>query len=196
MRINENSESDERVLFYWNRVGMLSNLSLNFIIRKLDVNKIIFRADLDPGIPITKNFIPEIPSNVELNVVSDLKSKQEYDQIVSNANFHIAPRPYEGIGLTLLEFMAKGAFCIALNKPTANEYIENKSNGLLINGEDSQGEKNRMLSQIYSHEHIVDQLNCDINFKEMGIRARVDMINLRKQWDDQLTSRIDFCLEW
>ncbi len=47
------------------------------------------------------------------------------------AHFVFAPRPYEGVGLTILEAMAAGQVVIAPDLPTANESIGHLSSGIL-----------------------------------------------------------------
>lgn len=47
--------------------------------------------------------------------------------------FYIAPRVFEGIGMSFLEAMAMGRCVIALNNPTMNEYIIDGVTGILYN---------------------------------------------------------------
>jgi glycosyltransferase involved in cell wall biosynthesis len=46
-------------------------------------------------------------------------------------NVFVAPRRFEGIGLSFLEAMARGQVVIAENNATMNEYIVHDVNGLL-----------------------------------------------------------------
>ncbi|MEM7693968.1 MAG: glycosyltransferase [Pseudomonadota bacterium] len=45
--------------------------------------------------------------------------------------FHFAPRALEGIGMMMLEAMACGQIVLAVDRPTANEYIGHLASGLL-----------------------------------------------------------------
>lgn len=60
----------------------------------------------------------------------------EYLEALRQANVYICPRKTEGIGMAMLEAMARGMCVIAHDEPTANEYIIHKVNGLLIDYDD------------------------------------------------------------
>lgn len=51
-------------------------------------------------------------------------------------NLYFAPRLVEGIGLSFLEAMSLGLVCVAHDRPTMNEYIDDGSDGYLFNIED------------------------------------------------------------
>jgi glycosyltransferase involved in cell wall biosynthesis len=53
--------------------------------------------------------------------------------LIKQKGIYIAPREYEGIGLSYLESMAMGKAVIAVDNPTMNEYIKHGINGYLIN---------------------------------------------------------------
>lgn len=55
----------------------------------------------------------------------------EYHRIVEDCDIYVAPREFEGIGMSFLEAMAAGKCVIAPNNPTMNEYITHGVNGLL-----------------------------------------------------------------
>ncbi|WP_421852698.1 glycosyltransferase [Oricola sp.] len=56
----------------------------------------------------------------------------DYLDALGQANVYVCPRRSEGIGMAMLEAMARGMCVIAHDEPTANEYIVHKVNGLLI----------------------------------------------------------------
>lgn len=58
-------------------------------------------------------------------------SKEEMNQLIKQKAIYVAPRRYEGIGMSFLEAMAMGRVVIANNKPTMNEYIKNGVTGFL-----------------------------------------------------------------
>ena len=60
-----------------------------------------------------------------------MKSKQQVLQQIDNADIYIAPRDFEGIGMSFLEAMSLGKVVVAPNRPTHNEYIIHGLNGLL-----------------------------------------------------------------
>jgi hypothetical protein len=55
-----------------------------------------------------------------------------YLEALARSNVFICPRYTEGIGMAMLEAMARGMCVIAHNEPTATEYIVNGVNGLLV----------------------------------------------------------------
>lgn len=61
------------------------------------------------------------------------KDKADYQACLAASNVFIAPRASEGIGLALLEAMARGMLVLAHDAPTNNEYISNGINGILFN---------------------------------------------------------------
>lgn len=61
------------------------------------------------------------------------ENRDDYDAAVDGCNIYFAPRPAEGIGLAMLEAMARGMLIIAYDLPTHNEYICNWQNGILVN---------------------------------------------------------------
>lgn len=66
------------------------------------------------------------------SVSTFLPSADRYRKLLSEANVFICPRYTEGIGMTMLEALARGMFVVAHNEPTANEYITDGVNGALI----------------------------------------------------------------
>lgn len=71
------------------------------------------------------------------------KNKSDYEACLASSNVFIAPRASEGIGLALLEAMARGMLVLAHDAPTNNEYISNGINGILFN-KDAQHEPIRV----------------------------------------------------
>lgn len=61
--------------------------------------------------------------------------KEAYLQSLRHFNVYVAPRRYEGIGMTFLEAMAMGMCVVAENHPTPNEYIVSGQNGILYEGD-------------------------------------------------------------
>lgn len=56
----------------------------------------------------------------------------EYRKALEASNVFLSPRRTEGIGHPLIEAMARGMCVIAHDKPTANEYIIDGVNGILV----------------------------------------------------------------
>ena len=72
------------------------------------------------------------PSNIHrLNRTGWSEDRETYTHALREANVFFAPRPLEGIGMSLLEAMASGHCVVAPNVPTMNEYVSHGTNGLL-----------------------------------------------------------------
>jgi hypothetical protein len=63
--------------------------------------------------------------------ISDVFEKQKHIENLRNATIYIAPRNYEGIGISFLEAISFQVPVVARNLPTASEYIENGITGFL-----------------------------------------------------------------
>ena len=61
------------------------------------------------------------------------ENHDDYLGTLEQANFFIAPRLREGIGISFLEAMAMGMAVAASDQPTMNEYITHQVNGYLCN---------------------------------------------------------------
>lgn len=72
------------------------------------------------------------PQNIGLLTVSTwMPESKDYQAHLRDCNIFFAPRLHEGIGMGLLDAMASGMCVVAPDRPTMNEYIVSKSNGLL-----------------------------------------------------------------
>ena len=60
-------------------------------------------------------------------------TREEMIKDMEKSAVYIAPRLYEGIGMSFLEAMAHGRCVIAPDNPTMNEYITDKVTGYLYN---------------------------------------------------------------
>jgi len=100
-------------------------------------------------------------------------NKEELLDIVSQCDVYIAPRLYEGIGMSFLEAMAMGKCVIAPNLPTMNEYIEDKKNGLLFDVE---------------HPVLLDLSQCT----SLGLQAQRTTAKGFQQWKKMQKQIIDF----
>jgi hypothetical protein len=129
------SWSGERILYYWNRTGLVSRVFLERICQALRVDTLIFRSQLDPY--ISKRLYFSLPSKIGNTKVEtlpeiELLTREAYAQLTSRANIILAPRALEGVGLVLLESLARGCAAFAFDAPTMNEYITHGVDGYLI----------------------------------------------------------------
>ena len=75
-------------------------------------------------------------------------NSEEYMDHLSRCNIFIAPRLYEGIGLTFLEAMANGMVVLSPNSPTMNEYIQNNINGVFLPYSELRRHYNRFVTKL------------------------------------------------
>lgn len=122
-----------RVAYYWNRRDLVTITFLRRFCRELRIDRLLFRPDLDPGVDPSYAF--QLPSRIGSTIVDKvewMESPDAYAERTASANIVIAPRGGEGVGIVLLEALARGACTIAYDAPTMDEYIENGRNGLLL----------------------------------------------------------------
>ena len=68
----------------------------------------------------------------DVSVTYFTKDGADYRRALASSNVYLCPRRTEGIGHPLIEAMARGMCVIAHDLPTANEYIIDGVNGILI----------------------------------------------------------------
>lgn len=127
------SSSAHRVLFYWNRTGIINPDFLEQLCSALNVQVLIFRDHLDPGISQSARY--DLPSKIGNTTVETVKgplSRQEYLEFLSRSNIYIAPRIIEGVGLSFIEAMTQGSLVLGYHAATMSEYIEHKKTGYLF----------------------------------------------------------------
>ncbi len=125
------------------------------------IDQCIIKLDPDPGYTAVYPS-EEDRARYHIEVVSGTLSRSDYDHLLERSNIFVAPRRYEGIGMSMLEAMARGMTVIALDHPTMNEYIKNDLNGLLCS-EDFQA------------------VNLE-KIQQLGTQARQDCIAGWEQW--------------
>jgi glycosyltransferase involved in cell wall biosynthesis len=114
---------DERLkVLFWIRRPQINWLTLKALLGNHRPETIILRVAADPGEEIV---LPDSGDQREYNIqiVEGWLSKDDYLSLLKACNLYVAPRQYEGIGLSFLEAMAHGLAVIAPNLPTMNEYI-------------------------------------------------------------------------
>lgn len=118
-------------VFFWERTPVhvsiqdvlrwFKNMNPTYTIRKhLDPGQI----SLDPSYLFLNDRIKLLDNN--------WLNHDQYLAILEKARVFVAPRRWEGIGLSSLEAMSRGIPVVGLASPTLNEYIENGVTGVLI----------------------------------------------------------------
>jgi glycosyltransferase involved in cell wall biosynthesis len=115
-------------VFFWQRLEMININTVMDLMKDINIDHIHIHKSLDPN----QKFIePSRQQKIEISYSEWLENASDMQTIMQRSAFYIAPRLYEGIGMSFLEAMAMGRCVIAPNMPTMNEYIENGVNGIL-----------------------------------------------------------------
>lgn len=121
---------DSKSIFFWQRRSNINlNTVRNLILSEKIVNIHIHKA-MDPG----QEYIEpsdELKEKCNITFSEWYADKEDMLNDVKKAAIYIAPREYEGIGMSFLEAMAMGKCVVAPNHPTMNEYIEHGVTGYL-----------------------------------------------------------------
>ena len=124
-------KNKKRKVFFWQRINLIN---INTVEKLLGELKTIihFHKSIDPGHSLTKpNTQQEKKYCIEYSAW--FKSQKEIIKKIQECDIYIAPREYEGIGMSFLEAMAMGKAVVAPNNPSMNEYIINNKTGYLYN---------------------------------------------------------------
>ncbi|MBN67843.1 MAG: hypothetical protein CME32_01005 [Gimesia sp.] len=122
------------IVLWWYRHADISLPLVESLIGEQTIAELIIRHAPDPGQPVL-----HLPKDAyrrwPIREVHGWLEPEKYRELVEPATHVIAPRLIEGIGLPVLEAMARGQCVIAANRPTMNEYITHEDTGLLYEPE-------------------------------------------------------------
>jgi hypothetical protein len=122
-----------RTLYYWNRRGLVSPTFLSKFCDTLKIDRLLFRPALDPGVDQRAYYdLPTKLGSTTVEIVPNGLSREDYWKAIEPANIVIAPRLHEGVGMVLLEALARGCVVFANDAATMNEYITHGENGFLF----------------------------------------------------------------
>lgn len=129
---SELPQFDRLSAFFWQRRPD-HGIDFRYIHQLLGHELSEFHVHNAPDIP--GFFRPSVPADAPYDYTESswFEDKREYKKRLSDANVFIAPRVAEGIGMALLEAMARGMLVLAHDAPTNNEYISNWISGILFN---------------------------------------------------------------
>lgn len=133
---------DEKALYFWQRLTSL-NLPLiarvlkNFDFRRLHVHKVLDPGETFTPIPADGSDESAFFTRMEVSESNWYDTREEMRLDMLRSSVYMAPRPYEGIGMSFLEAMANGRCVVAPDCPTMNEYITDGENGLLYHWDGS-----------------------------------------------------------
>jgi hypothetical protein len=167
------SEKIDRV-FFWERTPVhvsLSNVQSWF--RNSDL-VISIRQHWDPNHSGT-----EYQGNsmqVEL-LASDWLDRSTFEEILASSKVFIAPRRWEGIGMSSLEAMAHGNAVVGIDSPALRDYVIDGKNGVLI----KTWNKDRSLPPI--------------NWERLGQQAKKQAIKGRRRFERKALKKIRISIE-
>ena len=139
------SWGDKHKVFFWQRTEDITIEAVLTLLAKTDIRSIHMHKAIDPGF---RFFIPPEEWLDKTTYSVWFETKDEMRRCVETATFFIAPRLYEGIGMTMLEAMACGRCVIAPNLSTANEYIVDGYTGYLYDPQNPQPIDTKKAEQI------------------------------------------------
>lgn len=116
---------------FWQRERRIDWPLVARVIDRLPIATLYVRTLPDPG----QQAAPISAVDRERFGVVDLPwfdHPDDYLALLDAVDFFVAPRKYEGIGMTFLEALARGKTVIAADRPTMNEYISHGDNGYLF----------------------------------------------------------------
>jgi glycosyltransferase involved in cell wall biosynthesis len=206
--------NSEKTLLYWNRVGLVSPQFLSKLCNILKIHKMFFRSKIDPRLPDNAYFkFPTTLGKTIVEVIPDMLPRHQYLSLVNKSNLFIAPRYYEGVGVTFLEALARGCVVFSANSPTMNEYIFHKTTGYLLKGssEDNIGlriaqkfkrafKKLQNFGQSFPKYKISDSQKWteieNLDLEELGNNARYQHMIGYEDWLKSLPNYSKFILDW
>ncbi len=117
-------------VFFWQRLTKININTVAKLFGKNDV-KIHIHKTVDPY----QKFIQpskDDEKKYQISYSEWFDTREEMWDVIKQKGVYVAPREYEGIGMSFLEAMAMGKAVVAVNNPTMNEYIEHGKNGFLF----------------------------------------------------------------
>ena len=133
-RISRPRTVDGVRIFFWIRRNEIGWPTLKTILGNFRPDHILLRCAADPGQHL---LLPTAEETREFNIsiVEGWLEKDRYRELFEACNVYVAPRLFEGIGLSFLEAMTHGLAVVAPDLPTMNEYIRHGENGYLYDPE-------------------------------------------------------------
>lgn len=170
--IQQVKDYDSKRVYFWNRTEVINWDIVKKLLGNNPVDLLTFMSVPDPF------HHPQIPSEKDLKkyniqLYDHFLDYEDYINIISKSNIYIAPRKYEGIGMTFLEALCRGQYVIAPNFPTMNEYIVHGENGYL-----------------YKIDKL-EEININ-NFETIGKEARSRAIDGFEKWQQQKSKLVEY----
>lgn len=126
--IHIDSFGDNKSIFFWQRADDITINTIEGLFNVDEINHLHFHQAIDPTRKIIE---PSEKWNDKTTYSTWYEKKEDMQDDMKKASFYIAPRKYEGIGMSFLEAMAMGRCVVAPDYPTMNEYIIHNKTGIL-----------------------------------------------------------------
>lgn len=117
-------------VFFWQR---LTKININLFEKLFRANE--FKLHIHKSIDPVHRFVQPSKKQEDKYDISYSKwfdTREEMQDVIKQKSIYIAPREFEGIGMSFLEAMAMGKAVVAVDNPTMNEYIEHGKTGYLF----------------------------------------------------------------
>ncbi len=174
-------------LFFWQRISTLNCRLIEKLVENTCINHIHIHRSLDPN-----NVADEInQQNFSLSYSEWFDNESDMLECMNESAVYIAPRYYEGIGMSFLKAMAHGRCVIAPDNPTMNEYITNGYNGVLWKDGDTvllnadtirQIQKNTLEYMTKGYKSWIDSIDEIIKWISDGVQLSSDNINNQREY--------------
>ena len=126
--IDTTNIGDEKSVFFWQRINQININTVGKLIDLKSLHHIHMHHAIDPGHEFVE---PPVKINNKITHSTWFDTREDMQKQMQKSAIYIAPRMFEGIGMSFLEAMAMRRCVIAPNYPTMNEYITNGVNGIL-----------------------------------------------------------------
>lgn len=120
---------DENSVFLWQRMECINANTVQTLFADHKPVHLHIHKALDPNQKFTE---PGPAWEGRVSYSEWFNDPSEMHTLMQQSAFYIAPRPFEGIGMSFLEAMALGRCVIAPDHPTMNEYIVPGQTGYLF----------------------------------------------------------------
>ncbi len=121
--------------FFWQRREQPNLQTLMEVSVPLHIHHIHLHQAPDPGFRCEQTQMES--HDIQITSTQWFEKKEDVFHEMGKYAYYMAPRLYEGIGLSFLDAMSMGRCVIAPNTPTMNEYIADGVNGILYSCEGS-----------------------------------------------------------
>lgn len=121
---------DKPRVVFWHRRG--DQIDTETVFRLLPGNFEAIHVHVAPDDPDERVVIPSWSAHYGLTQSRWFEDPNGFSELIDNCNVAVCPRFTEGIGMFMLEAMARGMCVIAPSWPVHNEYIANNINGMLF----------------------------------------------------------------